>query len=309
MRTSAGWRAYGPAQMARGAEIASLRALGLSLAQVGLVLKGNPQSMESALTVHQAALEERIIELSATVAKVRALRTEVAAGRTVDAGDLMRLMRQKSEIGTTFRLPWPWGGEEFELHDIRPLTYIVGSLGSGKTRLARAIAENLPEALFLELDRFQDEAAQARARLEADAALAQRVEEVMDWLIEEGATISPPLVALVVALESDSGSALVIDMVEHGLDQSSQEAVAAYLRHRRTDSRPLFLMTRSCAILDLNDVLPQEAIILCPANHSPPVFVAPYPGAPGYEVVASCLAPPEVRARTEGMIASRPQVA
>jgi hypothetical protein len=31
--------------------------------------------------------------------------------------------------------------------------------------------------------------------------------------------------------------------------------------------------------------------------------------APGYEAVATCLASPEVRARTEGVIAWRPQVA
>ena len=51
---------------------------------------------------------------------------------------------------------------------------------------------------------------------------------------------------------------------------------------------------------------PNELIILCPANHSPPSFVAPYPGAPGYEAVATCLATPEVRARTDGVIAMRP---
>lgn len=52
-----------------------------------------------------------------------------------------------------------------------------------------------------------------------------------------------------------------------------------------------------------------EAIILCPANHSPPTHVAARPGAPGYEAVATCLASPEVRARTEGITALRPQEA
>jgi len=66
-------------------------------------------------------------------------------------------------------------------------------------------------------------------------------------------------------------------------------------------------MTRSCAILDLAAVGPDEAIILCPANHSPPIQVAAHPGAPGYEAVATCLASPEVRARTEGMRAWLPQ--
>jgi hypothetical protein len=36
------------------------------------------------------------------------------------------------------------------------------------------------------------------------------------------------------------------------------------------------------------------------------MMVAPHPFAPGYEAVATCLAPPEVRARSEGVIAFRP---
>ena len=83
----------------------------------------------------------------------------------------------------------------------------------------------------------------------------------------------------------------------------------AHLRRRPPGASPLFLLTRSCAILDLDAVGPDEAIIFCPANHSPPARVAPYPGAPGYEALASCLASPEVRARTEGVIAWRPAVA
>ena len=82
-----------------------------------------------------------------------------------------------------------------------------------------------------------------------------------------------------------------------------------HLRGRGPAARPLFLLTRSCAILELAAVGAEETIILCPANHSPPSEVAPHPGAPGYEAVATCLASPEVRARTAGVIAWRPQVA
>ena len=41
VRTAAGWRAYGPDEMARVAEIAALRELGLSLTQVARVLEGD----------------------------------------------------------------------------------------------------------------------------------------------------------------------------------------------------------------------------------------------------------------------------
>ncbi len=115
--------------------------------------------------------------------------------------------------------------------------------------------------------------------------------------------------ALVAILQTDHRQNLVIDMVEQGFDQTTQEALIAYLRAHVSLTRSIFLLTRSSAILDLTAVGADEAIILCPANHSPPIRVLPYPGAPGYEAVASCLALPEVRARTEGVIAIRPGAA
>ena len=92
-------------------------------------------------------------------------------------------------------------------------------------------------------------------------------------------------------------------MLEQGLDKATQETLIAHLRRRGTNARPLFLLTRFNAILDLDTVGDDEAIILCPADHSPPTRVAPCRGAPGYEAVATCLASPEVRARTQGVIA------
>jgi hypothetical protein len=63
-------------------------------------------------------------------------------------------------------------------------------------------------------------------------------------------------------------------------------------------------MTRSSVMLDLALAESGETIIYCPANHSPPLIVHPDPLCPGYEAVATCLATPEVRARTAGVIAA-----
>jgi DNA-binding transcriptional MerR regulator len=309
VRTAAGWRAYGPDQMARAAEIAALRALGLSLGQVARVLAGDAQGLGPALAAHQATLEGRVRQLADVMEKVRRLRADLAKGQAPASGELARMLDPASQVSVAFDLPWPWGGERFELRDIRPLNYIIGPLGSGKTRLAKRLAEALPDAAFLGLDRLVDRGAQARAELDADPALKLRVDQTLACLVEDDAIVSEALVALLAGLEAEGPAILVIDMLEQGLDKATQEALIAHLRRRGPEARPLFCLTRSSSILDLDAVGADEAIILCPANHSPPTRVAPYPGAPGYEAVATCLASPEVRARTEGVIAWRPQSA
>jgi DNA-binding transcriptional MerR regulator len=305
VRTEAGWRAYGPEQMARAAEIAALRALGLSLGQAARALGGDPRALEPALAAHQATLESQIRQLAGTVEKVRNMRVSLGAGSVPPAGELVHLLNVGSNVSAVFDLPWPWGGERFELRDIRRLNYIIGPLGSGKTRLAMRIAEVLPDAAFLGLDRLADNGASARAQLKADPALKSRVDQTLAWLVEDGATVSEALVALLAGLEAETPAILVVDMLEQGLDKATQEALIAHLRRRGPVARLLFCLTRSSAILDLDAVSADEAIILCPANHSPPTRVAPYAGAPGYEAVATCLASPDVRARTEGVIAWR----
>jgi DNA-binding transcriptional MerR regulator len=301
-RTAAGWRAYGPDEIARAAKIVALRALGLSLSQIARVLGDDPQGLNSqglepALAAHEATLEGRIRQLAGAVEKVRELRAGLAQGKAPTAEELVRLLGPTAELSVAFDLPWPWGGERFELREVRPLNYIIGPLGSGKTRLAMRLAETLPDAAFLGLDRLEHGGVAAQAQLDADPALKSRVDQTLAWLVEDGAAASEALMALLVGLESEGASIVVVDMVEQGLDQAGQQALIAHLRRRGPGGRPLFLLTRSCAILDLAAVGADEAIILCPANHSPPTRVSPYPGAPGFEAVATCLASPEVRAR------------
>jgi DNA-binding transcriptional MerR regulator len=302
-RTAAGWRAYGPDEMARAGEVVALRALGLSLSQVAQVLDGDARSLEAALAAHQAALESRIRQTAAAVDEVRRLRADLGRGQAPLAGELGRLTRPAVGPSVAFDLPWPWGGEPFELHGVGPLTFITGPLGSGKTRLALRLAETLPGAVFLGLDRLAGDGAEAVRALEA------RAEQALAWLVEEGATVSEALRVLVAALEAGEPGALIVDMPERGLDQASQEALVAHLRRRAPGGRPVFLLTRSCAILDLTAARADEAILFCPANHAPPIRVAPQAGAPGLEALASCLASPKVRARTEGMFAALLSVA
>ncbi|RXV68628.1 MerR family transcriptional regulator [Burkholderia stabilis] len=302
-RTPAGYRAYGPDDLARAADIAALRALGLSLAQVASVLDGDARSLDDALAAHEATLDHGIRDLVRKVDRVRAIRAGLARGRMPADGELTRLL-DDTGTGVAFSLPWPWGGEWFECRDIRPLNYIIGSLGSGKTRLALRLVDALPGAVFVGLDRLDDDGAAACDALRADPELKSRVDCASTALVGNGATPSAALTALLTRLEAEGPRALVVDMIEQDLDRPTQQALIAHLRERASGGmRPLFLLTRSSAILDLSAVGPDETIILCPANHSPPSRVAPYPGAPGYEAVATCLAAPEIRER----IALRPE--
>lgn len=277
-RTSAGYRIYDERIMARAAEVAALRKLGLSLAQVARALEGEPRELEFALALHEEKLTGEIRRLSCVKDKVHDLRDQLAQGKAPADSEIVSVLKPSTGISVAFELPWPWGGEWFELRDIPALNFIVGPLGSGKTRFAQRLADELPGALFIGLDR-----------------------------VEEGATETECLMTLLADLEAEGPTALVVDMVEQGLDRETQEALIAHLRQRaRMGARPLFLMTRSSSILDIAAVGPHESIVFCPPNHSPPVKVAPYPGAPGYEAVAMCLASPEVRERTAGMVAWLP---
>lgn len=313
VRTAAGWRTYGPAEMARAADIVALRTLRLSLTEIARVLNGDPQCLETALAEHQSTLEGHIHQLNEILDKVRTVRAQMARGHTPATGELAQALRPAPDIGCAhdisiaFDLPWPWGGEKFELPDIRPLNYITGPLGCGKTRLAKSIADIVPDGVFLGLDRLGQDGAAAHARLESDHALRISTERAVSWLTDEGATPSPALNALLAAVETAVSGVLVIDMIEQGLDQATQEVLVGYLRNRRPGAAPIFMLTRSSTILDMTAVGSDETIILCPANHSPPMLVAPFPGAPGYEAVTTCLASPDVRARTEGVVALRPQ--
>jgi len=307
LRSEAGWRAYSPQAMARAAEIVALRALGFSLAQIVRILGGDGGDLEPVLAAHQATLEERSRELAATTGKVRALRRDLARGRAPSVGEIAAPASHATGRHVAVDLPWPWGGERFELHGIPSLTYITGPLGSGKTRLARCLAEALPDAAFVGPERRTD--GDGFSRLDADPALRARVDRVLDRLIGDGAKPSDALRALLLALESNAGSICIIDMPEQGLDKPTQKALIAYLRRRARDARPIVCLTRSTAILDLDSVGVDETIVYCPANHSMPIRIAPLPGTAGYELVASCLASPDVRARTDGVVAVRPSAA
>lgn len=316
-RTAAGWRAYGPAEMARAAEISSMRALGLSLAQIERLLAVDAAELETALAAHQAALEVQARELAAAVEKVRGARGELAAGHRPAAGDLAALVQETNAAMVSFPLPWPWGGEQFELRELRPLNYLVGPLGSGKGQFALKLEAVLAGAKYVSEARLEPAGAkEALAKLEAQPELAERVRGWISGFAAQGLVDAATpwgeaggelrdLLILLSWVEDLSHDHLIIDLPERGLGSALAGALGREMRARARPGRSLFLVTRSSAFLDLAAVGPGEAVFLFPANHNPPTRVLPTPGSAGYEAVAMCLAGAEVRARTEGVLVVR----
>ena len=159
------------------------------------------------------------------------------------------------------------------------------------------------------LDRLETDETTIREQVRSEPRLDARMDRALAWLAEDGATPSPALSVLLFVLEADEPAIPIIDLIEQDLDADTQRALMAYLRRRGPTGKPVIAITRSSEILDLDAVGQHEAILHCPANHSPPFYVRPYPGARGFEAVATCLAPPDVRARSEGVIAWRPPAA
>jgi DNA-binding transcriptional MerR regulator len=295
-RTGAGWRSYGPRDLERAEDIVRLRKLGLGLAVIRDILEADPSARQSLLATHRLRIEQEQRRLEATLRAIDAPRSE----QSCSLAALTAYVKERAVIA--FDLPWPWGGERFALAPSRGLSFITGPLGSGKTRFAMALAKSMPDGRFLGLDRLSAIGAmQLRHAPDGeDPALFQEI----DWqMAAGGATRSRPLALLIDAIYAGRGP-LVIDMIEQDLDHATQEVLVATLRRHKPATHPLFLMTRSSAILDLSRVESGETIIYCPANHSPPMIVTGQPTCPGYEAVATCLAAPDIRARTAGLIAA-----
>ncbi len=98
LRSEAGWRTYGPDQIARLHQILALKGLGLPLARIGELLAG-ADALETVLALQEQVLVQDSEQLVRALALVRAARAKLKAGQALSIDDLATLNQETVMTG------------------------------------------------------------------------------------------------------------------------------------------------------------------------------------------------------------------
>ena len=150
LRSEAGWRTYGPDQIARLHQILALKRLGLPLARIGELLAG-PDTLEPVLALQEQVLTRDSEQLSRALALVRAARAKLKAGQALSIDDLATLSQETvmarivdaKEMNQLFT---PFSERHFSPEEKETLKQKVGDRDQFKRALEGLIAEG--EALM-----------------------------------------------------------------------------------------------------------------------------------------------------------------
>ncbi len=94
LRSDAGWRAYGPEQMARLHQVLALKRLGLPLARIAELLSGRLTGLSDVLAVQEQALTQESARVTGALTLIRAARARLAHGGTLSIDDLTQLTKE-----------------------------------------------------------------------------------------------------------------------------------------------------------------------------------------------------------------------
>jgi len=95
LRSQAGWRTYGPEQIARLHQILALKGLGLSLTSIGQLLS-SADTLDAVLGLQDQALVQEGRRVAKALALVRTARTKLKAGQSLSIDDLATLSKETS---------------------------------------------------------------------------------------------------------------------------------------------------------------------------------------------------------------------
>jgi phosphoribosylaminoimidazole-succinocarboxamide synthase len=117
VRTSTGWRTYGPDQMARLHQVLALKHLGLPLKRVAELLGGQLVDLDAVLRLQETAFRARIADDAGRLALLIAVRRRLAGGETLSVDDLIHLTRE-TVMTDLLDLPNPYQGKVRDNYDL-----------------------------------------------------------------------------------------------------------------------------------------------------------------------------------------------
>ena len=94
VRTSTGWRTYGPDQMVRLHQVLALKSLGVPLKQVAELLGDQLADLDAVLLLQETAFRARMAGDARRLALLVAVRRRLASGETLSVDDLIHLTRE-----------------------------------------------------------------------------------------------------------------------------------------------------------------------------------------------------------------------
>lgn len=93
-RTLAGWRVYGPDQLARLQQVIALKGFGLSLNRIAGLLSGRTADLTTFLALHEAMLQRQKAEVERALSLVASAREQLARDGRLSSDDLIHLTRE-----------------------------------------------------------------------------------------------------------------------------------------------------------------------------------------------------------------------
>jgi DNA-binding transcriptional MerR regulator len=94
LRTSTGWRAFGPQDVERLHSILCLKGLGLSLARIGELFNGRRVDLEQLLALQERALAEHRRRLDRALTRLAATRRRLESGGALSIEDFIALAKE-----------------------------------------------------------------------------------------------------------------------------------------------------------------------------------------------------------------------
>jgi MerR family transcriptional regulator, thiopeptide resistance regulator len=94
LRTTNGWRTYGPAQMVRLHQVLALKRLGLSLLRIAKLMSGQLGDLDAVLAVQEVVLRRQLTNTKQALTLLLAARQKLAAGEKLSSDDILNLTRK-----------------------------------------------------------------------------------------------------------------------------------------------------------------------------------------------------------------------